>query len=198
MKRRTKIITSIASITLALAILVFGVYAANTATFTITSSVAFVPNDVFVHCTFSEYYGTAETVVGTPTQIGTTQSWDSYTGTGSAKVPKSVEYYSLESQYGSTNQELGMSYASTIRFVVTIRNDSPFTITISKGESRHDYMENVDLTTSTEKVGESNYSSATGLVANATYTYTRYATVQEGALSAQCQFRPYFAMAKKA
>ena len=48
MKKKGKIITTIASLCLAVALLAFGVYAAQTADFNITSSVTYTCNEVFV------------------------------------------------------------------------------------------------------------------------------------------------------
>ncbi|MBO7527111.1 MAG: hypothetical protein J6T74_04340 [Clostridia bacterium] len=198
MKRRTKIITTIASITLALAIMVFGVYAATTASFTITSSVAFTPTDMFIHCELKLYSGDGETEGDTATQVGSTQSWDSYTGTGSAKTPKA-----------SASQSLTISPASsplsaenpTVRYVVTIRNDGPFTLLVALSNeatsSKGDWGENITCTTSTKKVGASNYSDGTGLVSDATYTYTRYATIADFRKYASVELHVTFTVSKK-
>lgn len=51
MKKRAKIITTIASLCLAVALMAFGVYAAQAATLNVTSSVSFVAKDVKVHWT---------------------------------------------------------------------------------------------------------------------------------------------------
>ena len=84
MKKRFKLITTLASITLALAMVVFGVYAASSASFTITSNVTYECNDVFVDVDVYYYLvaGSGTSLGGTPTHRGVT-----YSGSGDSKVP---------------------------------------------------------------------------------------------------------------
>ena len=62
MKRKFKLLTSVASLCLAVALMAFGVYAAATPKVTITGTVTFQAENVFATVTVYKYVGTSETV----------------------------------------------------------------------------------------------------------------------------------------
>jgi hypothetical protein len=84
MKKRAKIITTIASLCLAVALMAFGVYAAQTASMGITSSVTFTAVDVKVQWTVgvTRGNGTTSTTLFDPTQAANIFTFETETGAG--------------------------------------------------------------------------------------------------------------------
>ncbi|MBO7527109.1 MAG: hypothetical protein J6T74_04330 [Clostridia bacterium] len=191
MKKRFKLITTIAAISLALAIMVFGVYAASSTTFTITSTASFTPGDMFVTCDVYLYYGTATNTSNTATQAtGAHSQYVSYTGSGTSKAPKTDTAQTITATptanpLSSTNKVL--------RFVITIRNDGPFALAIGAATETATTSTNMTLSSSTN-----DYNSSTGLTAGSTYTYTRYATITDLRKNASVAFSAAIAISKKA
>ena len=85
--KRFKIITTIASITLALAIMVFGVYAAGTVTGTVSQTISYTMNNVYVDITVTYKYGTSGSLSTQATYTG-----DTYTGEDAAKVERALTW----------------------------------------------------------------------------------------------------------
>lgn len=118
MKRKAKIITTIASLCLAVALLAFGVYAATSATLTVASKVSFSVVDVFVDVTGNAYTGAAGTQT---TPLGATYSQSSYSGTA-ATEPGSSTPLALT---GWTVDDYAFTVsAPAIKYVITIHNAS--------------------------------------------------------------------------
>ena len=85
MKKKVKLITTIASLCLAVALMAFGVYAATSVTMRVTSTVKFTVNEVFVEVTGNAYKAAYNadlaTVAVEGNQAVTPYARKSYTGT---------------------------------------------------------------------------------------------------------------------
>lgn len=123
MKRKLKIIGTIASLGLCLAMLVVGVYAASTVTFNITGSVSFTVTEVFATVTGKVYQGPSATVMSNEVTANAL-SGKTYTTTG---VLDGL-YTEAETPVKITEWDLGdLVYTSTndcIVYVLEITNDA--------------------------------------------------------------------------
>ena len=90
MKKRAKIITTIASLCLAVALMAFGVYAATNVTLTVNSKVNFTVTDVFVDVTGEAKVGAAE---NTAARVGDLFQAYSYIESNDATVTKADGLY---------------------------------------------------------------------------------------------------------
>ena len=78
MKKRAKIITTIASLCLAVALMAFGVYAATQVTFNVTTKVSFEVEDVFITINAAAHKDASGDTTGA-TQLDAMAAWKSYT-----------------------------------------------------------------------------------------------------------------------
>ena len=89
MKKKVKLFTTIASLCLAVALMAFGVYAATSVSFTISSKVSFTVSDVFVNVTGEAYLDPVATKGTTAFQRGGTTAV-SYAGQSYTKDSETV------------------------------------------------------------------------------------------------------------
>lgn len=151
MKKKVKLITTIASLCLAVALMAFGVYAATNATLNVTSTVAFQSSTVLIDVTGS--------VAGYATIEDDAKA--SYTHTAD---PTSTAKYEDTWDIGA------MTFSEEkkeITYSVTITNKSEFAITVT--------LHTAPTTTATlkyEETGRSDFANIAAKTGTATYTLT--------------------------
>ena len=132
MRKKIKLVMTIASLCLAFAIMAFGVYAATSATFTITSKVTYVCNDVFVNVTVKTLRdNNNDGDIADSGDIVATTYGVSYTGSGDARVPAAT-LKNANSSFVADNPEAAFAqvdqtetYSATMRVIgmeITIAN----------------------------------------------------------------------------
>jgi len=138
MKKRAKIITTVASLCLAVALMAFGVYAATTARLGVTSKLSFVAEDVKVR-----YYWS---VVGTETPVNGSNAAYSGSNIGSVanasrdsgSIDLGVEANQGEDLAnhdvalgGDNGYNFGRKDNSTITYAITVENYGAYAITVT-------------------------------------------------------------------
>ena len=188
MKKRSKLIMTIASLSLALAIMVFGVYAATTATFSVTSKVEYTVSDVFVVITATIYKGASGSAASTSIN---SKSYTSYTGEGAGMAPKASTSESLTLSNGT----LDTSVKGT-KLVITVVNNGNDAILVTDTNNTAAPTNMYSLTI-TKKVGSNNYSASDGVAAGSTYTYTAYTDITDLRKSSSVSFNIQLVITKK-
>lgn len=151
MKKRAKIITTIASLCLAIALMAFGVYAANNVTLTVNSKVDFVVEDVFVVVTGKAYLSTgatenADLVPVSGNVLANSFEAQSYQGTigENATVFGTLKTYANSTWTDNASWDFG-----TIRFT-SGKNVVTYVITIANSDTVNPVYVDVSLPTNGE------------------------------------------------
>ena len=158
MKKKGKIITTIASLCLAVALLAFGVYAASSATFDITSSVTYTCTDVFIDVQV-EYFLVADSETAL-SSASSTFNGKTYTGTGTSKVALDGVKTSADTTVAFAPTAQSAAFTSTLKCAaikITLTNQNSNTDAKMKISALPTTVTNTSFTL---KVGGDAYSTA--------------------------------------
>ena len=195
MKKRAKIITTIASLCLAVALMAFGVYAASTVTFSVTTKVSFQVKDVFVTIAGKAYKNSAANATGaTEFEEQRFAGYQSWTLNSGVKVPNATVGGTEASQPTWTIANDVMQLDSVNKYVVyevTIKNDEGHDIKIkatatptytNKNMTRDSFTAVADISATGKNTVTGFAATETGTVENVpagttiTFTYVAHVT----------------------
>ncbi|MBO7526736.1 MAG: hypothetical protein J6T74_02415 [Clostridia bacterium] len=192
MKKRAKIITTIASLCLAVALLAFGVYAAANVTLNVTSQVNFVVTDVFASITGNVYKSADGTATGQEA-LTTQYSATTYTA-GTPKTPMATVGGAGTLTWAIENGDVELTSAKPwVRYVIAVTNDEgkPINVSVVEGAGIGAYatasnnMTRGTLSYTTNESEPRNNSNSTGALLTCenlavgktvTFTYTAHVT----------------------
>ena len=192
MKKRAKIITTIASLCLAVALLAFGVYAAANVTLNVTSKVNFVVTDVFASITGNVYKSADGTATG-QTELGSGYTGATYTGS-TPKTPMATVGSTGTLTWAIDDDTVNLTSAQPwVRYVIAVTNDEgkPINVSVVEGAGIGAYataannMTRGTLSYSTNDATPRSNSNSTGALLTCenlavgktvTFTYTAHVT----------------------
>lgn len=201
MKKKVKLITTIASLCLAVALMAFGVYAATSATLGITSQVSFTASGVTVQfdveveydAAYVDYTDTDATKIeGTYTAYTEQAKKNSWTSgvidplAGTAAYDWNLGSYAFK--------EVANVAGKTVvyKFKITNKGSNPVAITVTTGVEPVESGEAGTIAVTTD-------GTAANLAKNAVYTYTVTVTLNDATMDwAAKSISPAFSVAKKA
>ena len=137
MKKRAKIITTIASLCLAVALLAFGVYAAANVTLNVTSKVKFIVTDVFVDIAGNVYKSNDASGTTQTSLLSSAYTAATYTGDAGSRAPMDT-VGSAGSISWSVNGGTVMQLTSAqpwVRYVISFKNVEGHAITVAAEEA---------------------------------------------------------------
>ena len=177
MKKNFKLFSTIASLCLAVALMAFGVWAATTASFGITSKVTFAATDVYVQFTADNYKGATVEAALASQSLGQ-KTFNSYTGENPMVPSATAEKIDTLTDITLDGTVIAFVYKFTVKNVG--KDDVIVTITDNSVAG-----ENIDTLAVSAKVGDTNYvSGTTTLKQNDVLVYTISSKVTDVTTSA--------------
>ena len=215
MKKRLKLFSTIASLCLAVALMAFGVWAATTANFGVSSTVKYtVSGQVNVEITIKVTYDMAQvkgTLDGASTAAtGAKYQYTAPTGTGAVSQTWVVKQGITDGDVNLTNSDLlklgayefniGAVNNSTVVYEIKIENKGQYDATVTITDAPKDITTSSSITVAT-LLGESAFNSATptNIEAGKSVTLkTTYTLVDNTKDCAELTYNPSFKIGPKA